>query len=88
LSGAEATDVLVTREGAVLHVSSPRVESKHTHGTGCTYASAIAANLAKGQSLEGSVRAAKEWLSRAIAQPPDVGHGIGPVNHLASLTRP
>jgi len=82
LTGPEAIDVLYV-DGRVLHVSSPRLDTKHTHGTGCTYSAAITAGLAKGQSLEAAVRAAKAWLTRALASPPLVGHGIGPVNHLA-----
>lgn len=80
LTGPDAIDVLYV-EGRVLHISSPRLDTKHTHGTGCTYSAAITAGLAKGQTLEDAVRTAKAWLTRALASPPLVGHGIGPVNH-------
>jgi hydroxymethylpyrimidine/phosphomethylpyrimidine kinase len=80
--GEEAVDVLF-HDGALTHFRAPRVDSPHTHGTGCTYASAIAAGLAKGLALPAAIAAAKEWLTRAIASAPDVGGGIGPVNHLA-----
>jgi hydroxymethylpyrimidine/phosphomethylpyrimidine kinase len=82
LIGPEATDVLFF-DGRLVHVSGPRLDTKHTHGTGCTYSAAITAGLAKGQTLEDAVRAAKAWLTRALAAPPGVGQGIGPVNHLA-----
>lgn len=84
LTGPEATDVLVY-DGRLVRITSPRIETTHTHGTGCTYASAIAANLAKGFGLEDAVRAAKIWLTAALASAPGLGHGIGPVNHFSAL---
>ena len=84
LTGPEAIDVLYV-DGRLIHLSGPRIDTKHTHGTGCTYSAAITAGLAKGQTLEDSVRAAKAWLTRALATAPGLGHGIGPVNHFASL---
>ena len=82
LSGPEAIDVLF-HDGQLTRISGPRIDTKHTHGTGCTYASAIAANLAKGQSLLDAVRGAKAWLTEALKSAPGLGHGIGPVNHLS-----
>ena len=58
----------------------------NTHGTGCTLSSAIAANLAKGFSLEQSVQRAKEYISGALAAMLDLGKGSGPMNHLFDLT--
>jgi hydroxymethylpyrimidine/phosphomethylpyrimidine kinase len=84
LTGPDAVDVLCL-EGRIIHISGPRLDTKHTHGTGCTCSAAITAGLAKGQTLEDAVRAAKAWLTLALASPPAVGHGIGPVNHLAPL---
>jgi hydroxymethylpyrimidine/phosphomethylpyrimidine kinase len=84
LTGPEAIDVLFL-DGRLVHVSAPRIDTKHTHGTGCTYSAAITAGLAKGQTLEDAVRAAKAWLTRALASAPGLGHGIGPVNHFASV---
>ena len=57
--------------------------TNNTHGTGCSLSSAIAANLAKGQSLQASVAAAKQWVSAAIAAADklSVGHGHGPIHH-------
>ncbi|MDP1823336.1 MAG: bifunctional hydroxymethylpyrimidine kinase/phosphomethylpyrimidine kinase [Archangium sp.] len=82
LTGPEAIDVLFI-DGRIVHLRSPRIDTKHTHGTGCTYSAAITAGLAKGQTLEDSARAAKAWLTRALATAPGLGHGIGPVNHFA-----
>ena len=82
LTGPEAIDVLFY-EGRIVRFSAPRLNTKHTHGTGCTYSAAITAGLAKGQPLEDAVRAAKAWLTRALASAPGLGRGIGPVNHHA-----
>ena len=58
-----------------------RIDNPNTHGTGCTLSSAIAANLAKGFSLDDSVERAKAYLSGALADMLDLGHGRGPMNH-------
>ena len=62
-----------------------RVETKHTHGTGCTYSAAIAAGLALGRTLEESVTAAKLFIDAAIRGNPGLGRGSGPVNHWAEV---
>ncbi len=82
--GAElATDFLF--EGEKLTVfSEPWIETKATHGTGCTLSSAIAANLALGKSLIESVGIAKKFVTEAIRQSPLLGHGHSPLNHLVS----
>ena len=59
-----------------------KIDSKNTHGTGCTLSSAIAANLAKGYSLENSVLQAKAYISAAIENMLDLGKGRGPLNHI------
>ncbi|MBL8909533.1 MAG: bifunctional hydroxymethylpyrimidine kinase/phosphomethylpyrimidine kinase [Archangium sp.] len=82
LDGAEAIDVLFAA-GQLTHFRAPRIETKHTHGTGCTYASAIAAGLALGKPLAEAIAAAKNWLTSALRTAPGLGAGIGPVNHLA-----
>jgi hydroxymethylpyrimidine/phosphomethylpyrimidine kinase len=61
------------------------IETPHTHGTGCTYASAIAAHLAKGKSLPDAVQAAKTYLTEAIRHGLAIGHGKGPTNHFYFL---
>lgn len=58
-----------------------RIDTKNTHGTGCTLSSAIAANLAKGFDIETSVKMAKDYLSQALADGLDLGQGQGPMNH-------
>jgi hydroxymethylpyrimidine/phosphomethylpyrimidine kinase len=60
---------------------APRVDTNSTHGTGCTFASAIAASLAKGSSPREAVALAKAYVTRALQQAYPVGHGHGPVHH-------
>ena len=78
---AELTDLLITKQGVVA-ITLPRLESRNTHGTGCTMSSAIATGLAQGMSLEAAVRRARAYLQAAIATAPGIGAGHGPVNHL------
>jgi len=61
--------------------SAPRADNSHTHGTGCTLASAIAAYLARGYDVPAAVEAAKEYISGAVAAGFALGGGIGPVDH-------
>jgi len=76
----EAIDVLFW-DGEFHRFPSPRVETKHTHGTGCTYSAAITAELARGMSVPDAVGSAKRFIAGAIASAPGLGHGYGPVNH-------
>lgn len=62
-----------------------RITTPHTHGTGCTFASAIAAGLAKGLSVERAMREAKAYITEAIRHALPLGHGHGPTNHFAAL---
>ncbi|CUI49090.1 bifunctional hydroxymethylpyrimidine kinase/phosphomethylpyrimidine kinase [Cognatishimia activa] len=80
--GETCRDWLVTPEGAT-HLDAPRIETRNTHGTGCTLSSAIAAELAKGADLEAALTRAHGWLHGAIqaADQIDIGHGHGPVHH-------
>jgi hydroxymethylpyrimidine/phosphomethylpyrimidine kinase len=85
LSGTdEAIDVLVTAE-AERSFAAPRIDTPHTHGTGCTYASAIAANLAKGHELGPAVERAKRYVTGAIRHALPLGNGRGPTNHFFHL---
>jgi hydroxymethylpyrimidine/phosphomethylpyrimidine kinase len=86
--GAQSTDYLFSREGVVT-LAAPRIATKNTHGTGCTLSSAIAAGLAKGEALEAAVRAAKTYISAAIAAADrlQVGHGHGPVHHFYAFEK-
>ncbi|WP_079040340.1 bifunctional hydroxymethylpyrimidine kinase/phosphomethylpyrimidine kinase [Streptomyces prasinus] len=82
----EAVDLLT--DGSQEHwLRAPRYDNRHTHGTGCTLASAIAAHLAKGESVPRAVRAAKEYVTGAIAAGFSLGAGIGPVDHGWALGR-
>jgi hydroxymethylpyrimidine/phosphomethylpyrimidine kinase len=67
--------------------SAGRIRTRNTHGTGCTFAAAIAANLAKGKKIEDAVAAAKEYLTRTIAESYAIGAGHGPVNHFYALKK-
>ncbi|MET9441779.1 bifunctional hydroxymethylpyrimidine kinase/phosphomethylpyrimidine kinase [Streptomyces sp. NPDC006610] len=76
----DAVDLLT--DGTEEHwLRSPRLDNRHTHGTGCTLASAIACGLARGASVPEAVRAAKEYVTGAIAAGFALGGGIGPVDH-------
>ncbi|MFI1938919.1 bifunctional hydroxymethylpyrimidine kinase/phosphomethylpyrimidine kinase [Streptomyces purpureus] len=76
----DAVDLLT--DGTEEHwLRAPRHDNRHTHGTGCTLASAIAAGLAKGEDVPAAVAAAKEYVTGAIAAGFALGAGIGPVDH-------
>jgi len=85
LPGDKVTDLLITRAG-MSRYDGPRIESRHTHGTGCTMASAIASGLAQGLALSDAVAAARVYVTRAIETAPGLGHGHGPLNHMHGLT--
>ena len=84
LPGQTVCDVLATAAGIRVW-ESPRIDSRHTHGTGCTLASAIAAALAQGMAIEPAVESAREYVQRAIASAPGLGHGHGPLDHAHPL---
>ncbi|MGH2664038.1 MAG: bifunctional hydroxymethylpyrimidine kinase/phosphomethylpyrimidine kinase [Actinomycetota bacterium] len=79
LEGGEATDLLVTSQG-IEAVSAERIDTPHTHGTGCVLSSAIAAHLARGEDLGPAVRKGKAFVTEAIRNHLEIGEGIGPVN--------
>ena len=76
----DSNDCLYTANGAEWFCGS-RVETKNTHGTGCTLSSAIAANLAKSMELKAAIARAKEYLTGALAAGLDLGTGNGPLYH-------
>jgi hydroxymethylpyrimidine/phosphomethylpyrimidine kinase len=78
----DALDILLV-EGQFIELRAPRIDTPHTHGTGCTYSAAITAEMAKGASLPDAVRRAKQFITRAIETNPGLGGGSGPVNHFA-----
>lgn len=81
--GAESGDLLFTPHSAPVRYASPRVATRNTHGTGCTFSSAIASYLALGEDLPTAIAQAKTYLTRALQAGADVsiGHGHGSVNH-------
>jgi len=76
----DANDLLYSDNGPVWF-RGKRIDNPNTHGTGCTLSSAIASNLAKGESLEDAVKHAKEYISNALAAMLDLGKGSGPLAH-------
>ena len=66
---------------AFVELRAERLETRHTHGTGCTFSAAIAAFLARGWSVEEAMIRAKRYITGAIRNAPGIGHGHGPVNH-------
>ena len=84
LGGPRAVDVLVSDRGVRLF-EAERLDRRHTHGTGCTYAAAIAAGLGEGLPLEDAVAGAKRLVTEAIRHGLAVGHGVGPTDPLFAL---
>ncbi|WP_226896111.1 bifunctional hydroxymethylpyrimidine kinase/phosphomethylpyrimidine kinase [Polymorphobacter sp. PAMC 29334] len=85
LGGGEVADWLVTGN-VQTRFASPRIETRHTHGTGCTLASAIAVGLGRGEPLAEAVAAARSYVIGAIANAPGFGAGHGPLGHGWMLT--
>lgn len=78
-----AEDLFMTASGEHFLIRSKRIVTQHTHGTGCTFAAAITAEIAKGHSLEEAVVTAKHFIQLAIEDGIELGHGHGPTNHAA-----
>ena len=78
--GETVIDLLLTPSGETL-LEGPRLDTRHTHGTGCTLASACAAGLAKGLPLEAAVAGAWAYVAEAIRRAPGLGQGHGPLDH-------
>ena len=74
--------------GSFMELRAPRIESRNTHGTGCSFSAAIAAELAKGMSIPEAVKRAKEFITTAIMYGLPLGKGYGPVNPTAWLLIP
>lgn len=79
----DALDLLYLEGGDMREFSAARIETRHTHGTGCTYSAAITAELAKGTGLVEAVSRAKMFVTEAIRSNPGLGRGSGPLNHFA-----
>jgi hydroxymethylpyrimidine/phosphomethylpyrimidine kinase len=84
LPGDEAIDLLFDGR-TFTEYRAPRIETRNTHGTGCTFASAIAAHLARGEALADAVRLAKDYVTGAIRHGLPIGNGHGPLNHFWAL---
>jgi hydroxymethylpyrimidine/phosphomethylpyrimidine kinase len=82
--GDRIVDVVCTAD-AEFDLTGRRFETRHTHGTGCTFAAAIAAFLALGQPVEEALRSARAYLEGAIEHAPELGAGHGPLNHFWRL---
>ena len=85
LAGDTVTDTLFEDGGLVGEYSSERIDTQHTHGTGCTLGSAIAAGLAQGLGLSDAVQRARAYVVEAIRTAPGYGSGHGPLNHSHAL---
>lgn len=80
IDGPMLTDLLITPDGETLF-TGPRIQTRHTHGTGCTLASACATGLAQGLSLQAAVARAWAYVAEAIRRAPGLGAGHGPLDH-------
>lgn len=80
-------DILVS-DGAPIPIGGDRVRTVHTHGTGCTFSAAVAANLAQGKALTDAVVQAKAYVCAALRAAYPVGGGVGPLHHLFRLQEP
>lgn len=87
--GSDAVDVLASRDEGHIRFTLPKIDTRHTHGTGCTLASAIAAGLAKGETLIQSITSAKLFVWHALQSGAQlsIGEGSGPVDHLYTIRR-
>jgi len=84
LDGDEVADLVVDGTESYM-LSSPRIETRHTHGTGCTLASAIATGIAQGMAIRPAIERARRYLITAIARAPGFGQGHGPLNHAHTI---
>jgi hydroxymethylpyrimidine/phosphomethylpyrimidine kinase len=82
-----AVDLLMLENGHRIEFAAERIDTKNTHGTGCTYSAAVTAALAQGLDLAAAVGEAKTFVTEAIRSNPNLGHGNGPLNHRPKLKR-
>lgn len=86
LTSNESTDIIYFRDtGEYRELRAPRIDTKNTHGTGCSFSAAITAGLAKGLNTWDAIKLAKELITTAIKYSLPLGHGHGPVNPIAWL---
>lgn len=81
--GDKVLDILVEDDGRVTRFADRRIETPHTHGTGCTLASALATELGRGAALPAAVTAARKFVRSALQHAPGFGKGAGPLGHQA-----
>jgi hydroxymethylpyrimidine/phosphomethylpyrimidine kinase len=82
----DALDILYMHNGGFREFCAPRIDTPHTHGTGCTYSAAITAELAKGTPLVQAIELGKVFVTEAIRTNPGLGGGSGPLNHHAGFS--
>lgn len=80
----DANDILLS-DNYFIKIAGKRIDTKNTHGTGCTLSSAIASYLSRGLSVSESVRLSKEYITKAIQNSFPIGNGVGPVGHFVEL---
>ena len=81
LTGDALIDLLVLPDGRLYHWTSDRIETRHSHGTGCTLSSAIATGLAQGKNLQDAIGSARLYVRAAMTAAPGLGAGQGPMGH-------
>jgi hydroxymethylpyrimidine/phosphomethylpyrimidine kinase len=86
LHSTMVSDLVAGEDGSYI-LTSPRVETRHTHGTGCTLASAIATGIAQGMATRPAIERARRYLMAALTGAPGFGQGHGPLDH-AHTVRP
>jgi hydroxymethylpyrimidine/phosphomethylpyrimidine kinase len=88
-TGAEAVDIFIEQGGEPMRLAMARIDTRNTHGTGCTFSAAVTALLARGETLPAAVAQAKQFVHAALLSGAAlaVGHGFGPVDHLHALRR-
>lgn len=79
--GTQSTDHIFLENAPYFNLNAPRIQTKNTHGTGCTFSACITAELAKGQSLKQAIHTAKNYITAAINDALNIGSGHGPTNH-------
>ena len=84
LEGTEITDVLIDYDG-LYKIKAIKTKTKHTHGTGCTMASALSAGIAKSFEIKEAFKMAHSYVNKAIELAPKFGNGHGPINHCHSI---
>jgi len=76
-----SVDILKTSDNKLEYFQTPRVDTKNTHGTGCSFSSSIASLLANGYKLNDAIEESKNYIYEAIRKAPNIGNGNGPINH-------